>query len=210
MDEELTSANPFDDPSLAQRYEHWYADKGRRADRLEKALLEWLIGHFQEPRSILEVGCGTGHFTRWFESLGLRAVGLDISSAMQAEARRYGTPAAVRADASRPLFADGAFDLVAMIITLEFLGDPVRTLQGAGRVASKELILGVINRKGIPTPGWSPLAIRPLLQARRTSSNAKVDRGFCVQALLASNAVERLPSGIASAMGRFHWDPSEP
>jgi len=139
--------NPFDDLSLVQGYEDWYANQGLHADRLEKVLLEWLIDHFQEPRSILDVGCGTGHFTRWFELLGLWAVGLDISPVMLREARRFGMRPAVRADASHLPFEDGALDLVAMITTVEFLRDPVQALQEAMRVAQKGLILGVINRK---------------------------------------------------------------
>jgi ubiquinone/menaquinone biosynthesis C-methylase UbiE len=79
MTKKQTNSNPFDNLSLIQEYEDWYTNQGRRADRLEKTLLEWLIGHFQEPSSILDVGCGTGHFTRYFETLGVRAVGLDIS-----------------------------------------------------------------------------------------------------------------------------------
>ncbi len=147
MTKNQTNSNPFDDLSLIQEYEDWYTNQGRRADRLEKTLLEWLIGHFQEPSSILDVGCGTGHFTRYFETLGLRAVGLDISPAMLAEARRHGLRVAVQADAVHLPFADGAFDLVAMITTIEFLRDPLAALQETSRVARRGLILGVINRK---------------------------------------------------------------
>jgi ubiquinone/menaquinone biosynthesis C-methylase UbiE len=106
MTKKQTNSNPFDDLSLIQEYEDWYTNQGRRADRLEKTLLEWLIGHFQEPSSILDVGCGTGHFTRYFEILGLRAVGLDISPSMLAEARRHGLRVAVQADAAHLPFAE--------------------------------------------------------------------------------------------------------
>lgn len=139
--------NPFNDLSLVQDYEDWYTDQGRRADRLEKALLEWLIGHFQDPITILDVGCGTGHFTRWFESIGLRAAGLDISSAMLAEARRHGLRDAVQGDALHLPFEDEAVDLVAMITTIEFLEDPLIALREATRVARKGVFLGVINRE---------------------------------------------------------------
>ena len=147
MTKKQTNSNPFDDLSLIQEYEDWYTNQGRRADCLEKILLEWLIGHFQEPISILDVGCGTGHFTRWFESIGLRAVGLDISPAMLTEARRHGLRVAVQADASHLPFADGAFEIVAMITTIEFLRDTLAALQETSRVARRGLILGVINRK---------------------------------------------------------------
>ncbi len=124
MAEKQININPFDDLSLVQGYEDWYMKRGRRADRLEKTLLKWLIEHFQESISILDVGCGTGHFTRWFESIGLRAAGFDISSAMLAEARQRGLRAAVQGDALHLPFEDGAVDLVAMITTIEFVEDP--------------------------------------------------------------------------------------
>ena len=147
MNEEQMSLNPFNDLSLVQEYEDWYMNRGRRADRLEKTLLEWLIGHFQEPISILDVGCGTGHFTRWFSSIGLRAVGFDISSAMLAEASQRGLRVAVQGDALHLPFEDHAVDLVAMITSIEFVEDPSIALREATRVAKKGVFLGAINRE---------------------------------------------------------------
>lgn len=51
----------------APKYEAWYATlRGQRVHRAERALLEWLLAAFPQARSVLEIGCGTGHFTRWF------------------------------------------------------------------------------------------------------------------------------------------------
>ncbi len=147
MDEEQTNLNPFDNPSLAQDYESWYSNQGRRADRLEKALMKWLRGKFPQAHSVLEVGCGTGHFTRWFEKQGLRAVGLDLSSIMLGEAVQQEPQAYVRSDAQQLPFPDQSFDIVALITTLEFLQDAADALQEAHRVACRGLILGAINRK---------------------------------------------------------------
>ena len=147
MNEEQMNLNPFNDLSLVQEYEDWYTNQGRREDRLEKALLEWLISHFQEPITIMDVGCGTGHFTRWFESIGLRAIGFDISPAMLAEAGRRGLRVAVQGDSLHLPFEDGAVDLVAMITTIEFLENPLIALREAARVARKGVLLGAINRK---------------------------------------------------------------
>ncbi|HID87600.1 MAG TPA: class I SAM-dependent methyltransferase, partial [Anaerolineae bacterium] len=104
------------DEQIARRYEAWYeAGEGRRADALEKALLLKMVQGFPGARDLLEVGCGTGHFTRWFARLGLRAVGLDLSPAMLAEARgRDGIPL-ILGDAACLPFADGSFELVALI-----------------------------------------------------------------------------------------------
>ncbi len=65
--------NPFDDPAVAERYEQWYSGHGRRADRLEKRLLAQLLEDFPGASTVLDVGCGTGHFTRWMASRGLSA-----------------------------------------------------------------------------------------------------------------------------------------
>jgi ubiquinone/menaquinone biosynthesis C-methylase UbiE len=125
------TTNPFDDMSVAAGYEAWYSTVGRRADRLEKALLKELLARFPAAETILEVGCGTGHFTRWFETQGLRAVGLDLSSAMLSEARQHERPMYVEGDAYRLPFSDRSFDTVALITILEFLQDPMLVLKEA-------------------------------------------------------------------------------
>ncbi|MEJ2735881.1 MAG: class I SAM-dependent methyltransferase [Anaerolineae bacterium] len=144
--------NPFANLEAAAGYEAWYETTGRRADRLEKDLLKQLLARFPQAGSLLEVGCGTGHFTRWFEQLGLQTVGLDLSLPMLAEAVRLDSPSCVRGDALALPFSSSAFDLVALITTLEFVTDPARALAEALRVARRGLILGVLNRQS--NLGW--------------------------------------------------------
>lgn len=148
----MSQSNVFANPAIVASYEGWYETAGRRADHLEKALLKKLVAGFPYGHTLLEVGCGTGHFTRWFSELSLRATGLDLSPAMLAEARRLGSPPCVQSDALAPPFPDGAFDLVALITTLEFVADPVEALREAMRVAQSGLILGVLNRHSLL--GW--------------------------------------------------------
>ena len=82
MPSERRVTNPFNDRALASRYDQWYAGPGRDADILEKELLGELLCSFPNAHSVLEVGCGTGHFTRWLAEKGLEAVGLDVSDPM--------------------------------------------------------------------------------------------------------------------------------
>jgi ubiquinone/menaquinone biosynthesis C-methylase UbiE len=139
---------------VASRYEGWYETaEGQRADALEKASLRQLLDNFPRARSVLEVGCGTGHFTRWLFEQGLATVGLDLSAEMLAEAQTLDGVLLVRGDAHRLPFSDGAFDLVAFITTLEFLDEPQEALAEALRVAHGGLVLGVLNR-------WSLLSLR--------------------------------------------------
>jgi len=139
-------SNPFTDRGLVTAYEGWYEADGRRAVRLEKRLLQDLLRRFPEVCKILEVGCGTGHFTRWMASQSYRSVGADISPAMLTEARRLGTGCYVETDAGSLPFGSASFDLVAMISALEFIENPVLAVREACRVARRGLILGCINR----------------------------------------------------------------
>jgi SAM-dependent methyltransferase len=141
-----TAGNPFADSAVVSSYEAWYDTTGCRADRLEKALLKQLLARFPQASTILEVGCGTGHFTRWFAEEGMQAMGLDLSGAMLAEAGCLSSPFCMRGDALALPFSPGAFDLVALITTLEFLPKPVQALAEALRVARQGLVLGVLNR----------------------------------------------------------------
>jgi len=141
--------NPFADPEVAARYESWYLQEGRRSERLEKRLFGRLLAEVPGARSLLEVACGTGHFTRWFQGLGLWTVGLDLSLAMLLEARPLPVLPRVRADAARLPFPDRSIDVVALVTTLEFLADPQRALREALRVARRGVLLGVLNRHSL-------------------------------------------------------------
>ncbi len=68
---------------------HTMKPNTKGADLLEKKLLTKLFAQFTDARNVLEVGCGTGHFTRWMEStLGLECYGIDTSKAMLKEAKK--------------------------------------------------------------------------------------------------------------------------
>jgi trans-aconitate methyltransferase len=78
--------NPYDDPAAAAHYEDWYDGPGSRTDALEKRLLRKLL--LPSVTTILDVGSGSGHSTRWFRGSGYLVVGADSSKAMLAEANR--------------------------------------------------------------------------------------------------------------------------
>ncbi len=152
--------NPFNDEQVASHYEAWYeTTEGRRADVQEKELLAKLLAGSPQADTLLEIGCGTGHFSRWFSGLGLTVTGLDLSPAMLAQALgEDGTVAYVYGDAYQLPFTDGAFDLVALVTTLEFLTEPEIALREAARVARQGLLLGVLNR-------WSLMGLQRRLAA---------------------------------------------
>ena len=139
------------DAEVAREYEAWYELPGGNwvSDR-EKAVLASQLAAFTHAKSLLEVGCGTGHFTRWFAAQGLSVTGLDASAAMLEDARRRDSRLdLVRGDAVALPFSDGSYDVVAFITALEFIADPRAALHEAVRVARQGLILGCLNRNSL-------------------------------------------------------------
>jgi ubiquinone/menaquinone biosynthesis C-methylase UbiE len=179
---------------VASGYEAWYGTpEGRRADALEKAVLQRMLHCFPDAHSVLEVGAGTGHFTRWLSGEGLTAVGFDLSAAMLREAKRLNDATWIQGDAYRLPFAQGAFDVVALITTLEFLSRPHEALSEGLRVARQGLLLGVLNR-------WSPLGIQRRLTGLFRPSVYDEARFYSVRAL------EGLLRSVAGERARLVWE----
>lgn len=160
----------------AGRYEAWYATaRGRRADRSERALLAWLFEWFPGAHRVLEIGCGTGHFTRWLAARAA-AIGLDRSPGMLRDARSLDGSPLVLADAHRIPLRDCAVDVSALITTLEFLDDPARALKESVRVAERGLVVVVLNRwsLGGASRRWGPQSRGSLLAGARDFSRARL------------------------------------
>ena len=151
----------------AAGYEAWYAKgRGARVEEAERALLGWMGSAFPATRSVLEVGCGTGHFARWLVSRVPRVVGIDRSPAMLAETgRQRPSLAAVLGDAHQLPFRGQSLDLVVFITALEFLDRPGEALAEAVRVARQGLLLIVLNRWSIGggSRRWGAQARKPIL-----------------------------------------------
>jgi len=144
--------NPFQNEDIAAHYEAWYHTSGKQADLQEKALLKTLLELFPDATTILEVGCGTGHFTHWFRALGYSPFGLDRSRNMLNEAVSGYPIRCLQGEALALPFPSQAFDILALITTLEFIPDPQQALSEALRVARQGILLGVINKHSLL--GW--------------------------------------------------------
>lgn len=172
--------NPFAGHDLVASYEGWYETAGRRADGLERQLLEELLVDVQNVETVLEVGCGTGHFSRWFEAQGLEVVGADLSMEMLVESRRLRGPPCVRGRAERLPFASKSVDLVAFVTTLEFVGDAQSVLDEACRVARMGILVGALNRHSLlgralqkrAEPPWTSARLYTVGELRRLVTRA--------------------------------------
>lgn len=95
---------------------------------------------------VVEVGCGTAHFSSWLAGRGARVVALDLSGAQLATARagqaEHGLPfALVQADAEHLPLADACADLVvsehgapAWCEPEAWVGEAARVLRPGGRL----------------------------------------------------------------------------
>jgi ubiquinone/menaquinone biosynthesis C-methylase UbiE len=167
----------------AGQYEAWYGTAaGRRADQAERALLQWLLQRFPTAGSVLDVGCGTGHFTAWLATQRVRAVGLERAPAMLAEMRlKWPYLPAVLGDAHQLPFRGGAVDVVVFVTALEFLEEPVQALVEAVRVARQGVIVVALNRWSLGglSRRWGAQAKRPLLGQARDYSMRELRTLLC-------------------------------
>jgi ubiquinone/menaquinone biosynthesis C-methylase UbiE len=178
--------------SAAAGYEAWYATaRGRRVDEAERALLAWLLAPLAGARSVLDVGCGTGHFAAWLRARTFDVIGLDRSPAMLAELRRrHAAIPVVVGDAGDLPVRSGAVDIALLVTTLEFVERPETALGEAVRVARQGLVLVVLNRWSLGglSRRIGPQARRPILGSARDTSFAALRR------MVRTAAAERLRS----------------
>lgn len=135
------------DKKLVTLYEAWQeSPEGILLDRLSSELILRLLRP-QKGERILDIGCGTGNHLLLFYRSGFDVTGLDASPYMLDIARsRLGDKASLKIGRAEDLpFEDNEFDLATLIITLEFLDDPLEALREAGRVARNKVFVGVLN-----------------------------------------------------------------
>jgi ubiquinone/menaquinone biosynthesis C-methylase UbiE len=105
------------------------------------------------PRgTLLDAGCGTGHWTRFFVEQDFQVTGIDNSEAMLQIASQKGIAAKFQQkDAVETGFPDEHFDVVATITMLEFVAQPDDVLKELYRILKPGgyLIAGGLNRDSV-------------------------------------------------------------
>lgn len=140
----------YDFDKTAQDYDSWYDTKaGRMYDKLEKKTFDRLIGADNVGKKLLDVGCGTGHWSSYFANKGFQVVGIDVSDKMIKAAKDKNIKNArfevVGGDKIH--FKDKSFDCAAAITSVEFMQNPQLAISEMVRcVKSKGIVLiGVLN-----------------------------------------------------------------
>jgi len=172
-----SAGSRYDFGTMAPRYDEWYeTPRGRKYDRIQKNGMLVLLPRPRRGARLLDVGCGTGHWSRFFAALGYSVTGVDVSPQMIGVACQHDEPRCrfLVADACRLPFRDGAFDVVAAVATLAFVRDQraaltemFRCTRSGGRVIVGALNkLAPINRRRV-SHGKQPYASGKLLTPRQ-------------------------------------------
>ena len=118
------------------------------------------------PR-ILDIGCGKGRFARHLEGGGAQVVGLDLSAMMLQEATGLKR---VKATARSLPFANGTFDAIIAVETMEHISDLTlviretrRVLRSGGRLIVVDKNLWSLNAQR----PWLPSAVVKWIDERR-------------------------------------------
>lgn len=136
----------------AETYDRWYETAyGRWIGKQEVALLLEEL----QPRdgeSLLDVGCGTGYFTRALAAAtGAPVTGIDINPDWIAYARRRNSTNVTYevADARALPYEAASFDLVMSITALCFIEEERAAVREMLRVARRRVAIGLLNRHSL-------------------------------------------------------------
>lgn len=135
----------FDD--IANRYDSWFETPlGRKIYLSEKNCIENLIKKSNQEVAI-DLGIGTGLFTKILKEKGYKIVGLDISDQMLKIAKDRGYEV-IKHDLNKKLpLSDESFNFAFSMTSIEFLSKPEELIEEVYRILKKdgEFLLITLN-----------------------------------------------------------------
>lgn len=146
---ERASPSLFDFSTVAGQYDAFYDSRlGQEIDVVEKRMVDAHLAEL-ERGALLEIGCGTGHWTRFFANRGFRVTGMEVSAEMLAQGRPNPNARSMllAGDARELPFTSAAFSRIAAITALEFVTDEGLVLSEVDRVLAPGgwLLVGCLN-----------------------------------------------------------------
>ncbi len=166
----------------------------------EQAVLKNIVDFIELRDPILDLGCGTGHWTKIFSKRGYSVVGIDISPEMLEIAKKEGLENLILSDIRQVPFKDNSFGTVTSFWTLQHmltLNDLKSALNEMYRLVKKDgtIIIGdnvynidgvVLNEKHLDVDEWvGEWGLKPLQVYRRITNpqeiaNISKENGFRV------------------------------
>lgn len=150
-------------------------------------------GLITQGTRVLDVGSGSGWFSRRFSAAGAQVVGVDRDHAMLVYAHTADTTLSwVQADMSCLPFPDKQFDVVSAVTSLCFVEDETAALREMLRTARHSVVLGLLHR-------------RSLLHARKQGRGAYAGAHWHTRREVASLLKNRREIGSYSMETRLFW-----
>src|SRR4030042_1319685 len=73
----------YDFSALAEGYDSWYLSReGELYDKFEKTAVLKYLPSKPDYKTLLDIGCGTGHWSIFFSECGFTVTGLDVPQRM--------------------------------------------------------------------------------------------------------------------------------
>jgi len=188
--------NVFKDFRVAQKYDSYYqTGLGELVDCIEKTLIRKYLNQIFSCE-MLELGCGTGHWTRFFCEEGFQVTAIDESGAMLEQARMKNIPNVdfLKADAASLPFQDQSFSVISSVTMFEFVENVDRILDEIDRL---------LKPGGYMVAGW----LNALSETGKNKNNDETFRSACfytpkeIERLLARFGVPRLSYGVYYSSG---------
>lgn len=131
-------------------YDAWYhTPNGQWIGKQEISLLMELM----QPKKgtmLLDVGCGTGYFSRKFSDEGLVVSGIEPDPMMINYARKQTDEINyIEGIVEKLPFEDNSFDYCAAVTSLCFVSEPEKALAEMWRVSRNGIVLGLLNRDSV-------------------------------------------------------------
>ena len=141
--------NKFDFDNAAGNYDDFYNNPfGQQIDVLEKRIISGYLKRL-ESKVLVELGCGTGHWTSFFTTEGFTVIGLDISIKMLETAKLKNIPGSIlmKQDIHLLPFLDNSIENIVVVAVIEFVEDQDKVFSEIKRVLKPggAFIIGCIN-----------------------------------------------------------------
>jgi ubiquinone/menaquinone biosynthesis C-methylase UbiE len=149
----MNSLSLFDFDKIASVYDQYYAtEQGKKIDDLEKFNTALFFNDLNS-KNVLEIGCGTGHWTQFLSHHGFEITALDTSDAMLEIAMKKNIKNAqfVKGSATELPFEDESIENIMSFATLGFIKNKEKAIKEMHRVLKKNgyILIGALNKNSV-------------------------------------------------------------
>ena len=127
------------------------ADRLKTPERIEKLEVAKVVDLCLEAdsiKSVIDIGTGSGLFAEEFSDKGLKTAGVDLNENMLEEAKKYVSNGTFKLGKAEKIpFENDEFDLAIFGLVFHEVDDYKKSLEEAGRVASKRIAILEWNYK---------------------------------------------------------------